>query len=229
MQAGREITLPGQQSHHLVNVLRLKNGAEVELVDGKGTVARGNVAESSPHASKITIQSVDRIASHSRVTLAFAIPKGAALDLIVRKCTEVGLMAFQPLITRHSINPDHWNEERWDKVVNEVIKQCQAPHAPIVYPPKTLEDWIGSRDESSLLVFCHEDKREKKSAAESRNTKSQRSCDLLVGSEGGWSKEETERIEARGAIPLSLGANRLRAETAALVALVLTKKDLGEL
>lgn len=225
MRVGGEITLPPQQSHHLANVLRLKNGAPVELVDGKGMVARGKVSESSPFASRVIVEIIDKISAHSRVTLAFAIPKGAALDLLVRKCTEIGLLAFQPLITRHSINPDHWNEDRWDKVVNEVIKQCQAPHAPLVYPPKTLEDWLSSRDPQSLLAFCHEDKREKKSWGAGP----QQGCDLLVGSEGGWSKEETERIESRGAVSLSLGANRLRAETAAFVALVLTKRELGEL
>lgn len=225
MKEGEEIVLPPQQSHHLANVLRLKDGADIELVDGKGTVAQGKVVKSSPSASKIAIQSLDKISALSRVVLTFAIPKGTALDLLIRKCTEVGLMAFQPLITRHSINPDHWNQERWDKVVNEVIKQCQSPHAPLVYPPKTLEDWLSSRDPQSILAFCHEDRRQKKSW----NAKTSQHCDLLVGCEGGWSPEETERIESHGALYLSLGANRLRAETAALVALVLTKRELGEL
>lgn len=219
-----EITLSAEQSGHLRNALRVKEGESVTVVDGQGTVAVAQVLSNAAHASRLRIESVTHQPSPFRVQLAFGIPKGAALELIIHKGTELGVRSFQPLLSQHSLTPDRWNAGRWERVVQETIKQCQSPVAPVVNPPQKLATWLAQRDSHYRLLFCHEARREPTPLKASET-----SMDLLVGAEGGWSEDETQAILSRGAEPLGLGSNRLRAETAALVGLVLAKKAAGEL
>lgn len=223
LDAGKEIPLDEKESHHLAKVLRLEVGAKVVLIDGKGSVAAAILTLVKPKQSVAKVLSVETPGKPSAITLCFGIPKGQALDFVFRRAPELGVLGLQPLQTRHSSTLKGWNPDRWQSVVEEICKQCESPFFPQVHLPLTLSAWLAKRDPSRLLLFCDE------AVRHSDFQTAEKGIDLLVGAEGGFSREEAHEVEKAGASFLGLGANRLRAETASLVALTLVKSRLGEI
>lgn len=220
------VVLEREESHHLVRVLRLQAGDPVTLIDGKGNVGQALVEVANPKGAEVKVTAISHSAPHSTVVLGFGIPKGPAQDFIFRRVTEVGLLAFQPLGTEHSLKAKEFNEERWHRVIPEIAKQCQETHFPEVRPALSLEKALALFD-SDCVYFCDEAQRDR--PAEPATSAQRRPKLLLIGPEGGWSTRERELIQAKGAHVLSLGINRLRAETACLVAVALLKERLGEI
>lgn len=221
---GLETELSEYESHHLVKVLRAAPGEKIVLVNGTGEEAEAVVTSIQGKKVFVKIESVTRSqAERSRIHLCFGIPKAAAFDFVIHRATELGVASFQPLETQHSLRLHSWNEERWKRVVTEVCKQCQEPYFPVLSEPITLSAWAEKRDLDHGVILCDENQRT------SQPIQFQTDVYLLVGPEGGWSDEERKWLKSLGAISLGLGRNRLRIETATLVATTLTKKMLGEL
>jgi 16S rRNA (uracil1498-N3)-methyltransferase len=221
---GSDVPLDPVQSHHVAKVLRLEAGERIALIDGQGSLAFAVLEEVRPKAARAKVDSVEQSTERSRLSLCFAIPKGQALDFVFRRAPELGLESMVPLQTRFSSSAKGWNADRWAGVVSEVCKQCEELHFPHVAEPQTLAAWLESRDTSRTLVICDENARDEKVDALPAT-----GIDLVVGAEGGLSREEVESLKKAGARLLGLGRNRLRAETAALVALTLLKKQAGEM
>ncbi len=224
---GASVALEAVQSHHLAKVLRLQPGEKVGLVDGKGCLAHATLQEIHPKSSVAKIEKIIIVEASSKIVLCFGIPKGQALDFIYRRATELGVAGFQPLKTQHSSPAKGWNEDRWVGVLSEVCKQCEELNFPRNGSPLNLENWLSQRNPNRLLIVCDENARQ--AAPPLNDTKAFEGVDLVVGAEGGLSPAEVEALLRAGGTRLGLGRNRLRAETAALVALTLLKKQLGEI
>lgn len=223
--SGGSVALSRDESSHLARVLRLEEGAEVQLFDGKGSVARAHVLIASGSKSVVKIESVEAAIHRPRIRLVFAISKSQALDFIIHRATEVGVAGLTPIVTKHSLEKKFFNKERWDKVAIEVCKQCQISFVPEIVEPQSLQSWLQNRNKSTTLLFCDEEKRDEKPPF----LPAEGEIEILLGAEGGWSGDERKAVLEASAIPLSLGPARLRAETAALVAVVLAKKAIGEI
>lgn len=221
---GGSITLNDEQSAHCIRVLRLKLGDGVSVINGKGCLAEGVLSDPNPRKTVIELKSVQNFEKASHVQLAFGITKPASLELIFRKCTELGVSSFQPLITDHSLHPGSWNHDRWHKIVVEACKQSQEVWFPEVLSPVNLKEWLKQRALNRSLVLCDELHRKSE-----KDFGSSGPTDILIGPEGGWSETERTLIANQNHFVLGLGPNRLRAETACLVALALVKMRLGEI
>jgi 16S rRNA (uracil1498-N3)-methyltransferase len=221
---GNPLTLDFEQSAHCVRVLRLRAGDSVSVINGKGTLGEGIILEANPKRTMIEVKSIESRGEASQVQIAFGLTKPAALELIFRKCTELGIASFQPLITDHSLHPDSWNEERWHKIVVEACKQSQELWFPKIFAPISLETWLKERKLNHSLVVCDEASRKTK-----HELKLSSPADILIGPEGGWSEAERNQFTGLKIFSLGLGPNRLRAETACLVALALVKSQLSEI
>jgi 16S rRNA (uracil1498-N3)-methyltransferase len=222
--AGNPLTLDFEQSAHCVRVLRLREGDSVSVINGKGVLGEGIILEANPKRTVIEVKSLESREEASQVQLAFGLTKPAALELIFRKCTELGIASFQPLITDHSIHPESWNEERWQKIVFEACKQSQELWFPKICAPISLGTWLKERKVEHSLVICDEVFRKTK-----QDPKLTSPADILIGPEGGWSEAERKQFAGLKPLSLGLGPNRLRAETACLVALALVKSQLSEI
>ena len=217
---GAEATLDREESHHATKVLRMTAGDAVDLVDGRGTLAHGSLARVDAKATIVRIDEHRTVAARNGVTLAFGITKGAALDFIVHRLTELGVAEMVPLLTDHSLAPKEWNEERWMRVLRETAKQCQETWFPKLHAPISLTEFLKTQLGKRFAVCDEAD----------RNVSSlDRISTVLVGPEGGWSSDERRQFGQLQVPLLGLGANRLRAETAAVAAAVLAKRALGEL
>lgn len=141
-------------------------------------------------------------------TLACAILKGDHFDLIVEKSTELGIQKIIPLITDRTIKKSI-NKERLDKIAKEASEQSGRISVPEITLPQKLKDFL-EENIGEKIYFAHID--------EKVNTNLEKESIVCVGPEGGFTEEEIILFEKHNAIPLSLGKNILRAETAGIIA-----------
>ena len=215
------VRIDGQDFHHLINVLRLRQGerlvllnnlgyaweAELELVERKAATARILVAAQVPAEPTL------------RVTVAQAIGKGDRFDQVVQHGTEIGATAFLPLITERTISRPTAGAcaekvLKWSQVAKGAAEQAGRSIIPVVMPMVDFRELLNSKvtQERRLLLLDG-------SGAAMTAEQTSGELTLLVGPEGGFTSAEVERAITAGAVPVRLGPYVLRTETAALAAL----------
>ncbi|HEY6910010.1 MAG TPA: 16S rRNA (uracil(1498)-N(3))-methyltransferase [Myxococcales bacterium] len=227
---GAEVELTPGQARYLQTVLRLKDGAEIEVFDGEGGRYRARL--SAPG----TLRVEERMAQEARaldVVLAQALAKGEKLDLVVQKATELGATRLLPLASERAVvrldeARGQSRAERWRRIAEEAARQCGRADVPRIDPPCGWEDVFSLlRDdpERRALLLDPEEPDLRLGAAARGAPK----LLLLVGPEGGFSPEERDRARAEGILPVALGRLVLRSETAGLAALAVVQHVHGEL
>lgn len=213
-----EVELPTDESHHAANVLRLKPGQSIELFDGKGNSATGQLTEVS---RKHTFVQVDEISQKTpavpAITLAFAIPKAKRLDWLLEKATELGVAALQPVVFQRSVaggdEMGNAKKQRWMQHCVSAAKQCGLDFLPEISPTVGLDDFLANAGEATKIVG---DCCDGCGLLRDYVAGGSQSVILLVGPEGGFTDGEREKIASAGFTPASLGDTILRIETAAV-------------
>lgn len=228
-----EITsLSGEEFEHAKNVLRLGVGAEVILLDnsGKEYTAVVSAVEKKQMLLSIVREEVGEREANAEVALLFGYLKNADKnEFIVQKAVELGVKKIGVFSSEFSSAYMNANKlERLNKVAKEASKQCLRATAPeIVYYP-TLQDALCSVEDFEHKLFaCEFAQKSEKSVSDL--SKSGGRVALVVGSEGGFSREEAERAKELGFSHISLGKRILRAETAGIALTSIVMFALGEL
>ena len=226
----RSLTLDARESHHLMRVLRAKSGETVEVLDGKGTRCLGRIATEDAKAVEVEVDSFEKTqAPRPRVTLLQSIPKGKAMDLILRMATEIGATCVQPVFTYQGevqIKGERLisKTEKWRLTMIESCKQCGLAFLPELALPSSLAEWINSERRVSSIT---ETEATTLRVVASLEQGSRPLCEVLetagefdevivaVGPEGDFTAGEYASLAAAGFQSVRLGANVLRAETAA--------------
>jgi len=234
---GDTVTLSKEEAHHARNVLRIKEFAQVIVVDGMGTAYRGSLNGSKGRKEvTVKIQNVIRNFGEPfvKLTLAAGFSEGYKFDYVVQQGTEVGASAFIPVLTEKSKfkmdNPVKAASriKRLERVAMSAMKQCRRSYCPKISPITRLDEFIKSVDRGALNLVFHPDVSPK-----NLNSKDQirefKSVNLLVGPESGFSDNEVEKAVAAGFKTVTMGKRLMRAETAAPVACALVLNWLGEL
>lgn len=216
-----EAWLTGDEAKHLCQVLRIRAGETVTVFDGSGRRAEATVREVGRDRAKLELGSIiEKPAPKPFITLALAIPKGKNMDLVVQKAVELGVSAIQPLVTRRTIvQPGEGKAEKWRRVVLEACKQCGLDHLPEVAEPLAFGDWLAKRGESGLALIASLAPGARPMKEVVRTDIGSAAVTVLIGPEGDFTPEETTAALTAGFHPVTLGANVLRAETAALFCL----------
>jgi len=213
------ITLTGDELHH-ARVLRLREGEEVEVFDGRGTIAIARVVDA------VTLQLLSRVETRESplaIDLAMAIINLDKFELVLQKATELGVRSIIPLITeRVEIRPERYRGkgERWEKIVAEAVKQSGRGVIPRVEAPLEFEKAL---EREGVKIFFDAD------AAPGTCPPSPAAVTLFIGPEGGWADNEIALALARECVIERLGPRRLRAETAAIAACVVVEARWGDL
>ena len=215
------IPINESERHHLLNVLRLRTGDQVEVFDGKGNRYIASLCDTriSPLQAKI-LQHQFHPHIPPYITLFQGLPKFDKMDLIVQKTTEVGVNEIAPMICQRSIPKSVVKQKRtvrWQRIANEAAKQCKRAHFAHVFAPQGLEECIGRVNHLDLLILLWEGEKRQGLKEILRNHGGAKSVGLFVGPEGGFSDEEVELAVQNGCIPTTFGDNILRTETAAIV------------
>ncbi len=222
--------LYGEEHHHLSRVARIKPKDKVWLFDEQGNEYLARVDEIKKDGTQLTI--IERRGKDEpiiKITLAQALLKSKKMDIILQKSAELGISTFIPVIAARSvakIEAKIENKvERWKKIAREAAKQSGGSIQPSIFPPLSLQDFLEQRDEAKK-IFLSENRGKylrdiliNPSSRRPRIRKPPPSAVVLVGPEGGWTKEEEIDIVNHGFERVSLGKRILRAETAAICSL----------
>jgi len=148
------------------------------------------------------------------------------MDMVIEKCTELGVRSVTPLVLDNSVK-QRINQQRLKKISLSAIKQCGRGLLPDVNDALALHEW--SENSSGELKFMlHDSPESAPLMAQLMASKAHSEVRLVIGPEGGFSPVEVEAFSAAGFIQSSLGHRRLRAETAAIMAVVLCEQILNQ-
>jgi 16S rRNA (uracil1498-N3)-methyltransferase len=221
---GKEARLPDAEARHLKNVLRIRDGGNVEIFDGKGGCWHGVVEfrRGEVFICELTQINSPRLSPPARLTLALAMIKPSRFEWALEKATELGVDEILPLYTARSeirISDEKISGRlsRWDRIAKEASKQCRRTDAPGICPPLEFRGFLSSEKYSvqNKILFYE------KSGNQWPPGRTETFGDTIIciGPEGGWTEDEIESAEKSGCGVFSLGTRVLRAETAALAAL----------
>jgi 16S rRNA (uracil1498-N3)-methyltransferase len=228
LDAGAErVTLPGDEAHHLTRVLRLAQGDEVEVFDGRGRAFRARVAAASrDHVEVTLLEAIPPAAAPAvALTLVQAVLKADGMDAVVRDATMLGVEAIVPILSAHvavpaAVRTSGKGIERWRRIALASAKQCRRATLPDIPPPQPLAEWLASPFGGLRFILVEP------SAAPGAGSLRDyldhpvpAGVSVLVGPEGGWAAGEVAAAVSGGYIPISLGRLTLRADAAPLVAL----------
>lgn len=213
------LTLPESDSGHCVRVLRMSAGQPVEIVDGLGNLYRCLLAEAHPKHARVEI--VEKIhlpkTWPGTITIAVAPTKNNdRMEWLVEKLTEIGVDRIVPLRCRHSERKDI-NTDRLRKIAVSAMKQSLKALLPEIDPMTPLTAFLESRgtNPDNFIAYC--DPSIPRETFARRYRPGTDTC-VLIGPEGDFAPEEIRDALDRGWHPVTFGPERLRTETAALVA-----------
>ena len=212
------LTLPEVESGHCVRVLRLSEGDEIGLIDGKGTFYRAQITLA--HNKRCGVRIVEELKqpSHWSGEIEIAIAPTKNLDRIewfAEKTTEMGIDAIVPLLCRFSERKE-LKTERIEKILVSAMKQSLKAVLPRLEEMTPFDRYVCEGfDGQKFIAHCHADSER---ILLSQSYKPGSRVRILIGPEGDFSPEEVELAIAHGYRPISLGASRLRTETAGVVA-----------
>ena len=225
---GRAFAAERGQAHYLVNVLRMSDGAEVLLFNGRDGEWRATVTPEGRRAATLTPVSLERPQpAPSDLVFCFAPIKSGRLDYMVQKAVEMGAGTLQPVTTQFT-QARHPNMDKVAAWAMEAAEQCGILALPDIREPLVLDAMLAGWNAERRLIFCDED------AATNNplpvlNALKERQIGLLVGPEGGFSDAEREMLRALPYVTaIPLGPRILRADTAAVAALALVQATAGD-
>lgn len=222
---GDRVAITGDEQHHASRVVRVREGEEVELFDGKGTAAHGVITAATHDQLVVNVLSIiDARETHLSLTLAMSVIALDRFELVLQKATELGVRSIVPLVTdRVEMRPERYRgkQERWERIIFEAVKQCGRARTPTLESPLPFRDGIARPGPKIIFDADTEPSPTFDPPSEA--------VTLFIGPEGGWSDEELQLAHAAGARFRRLGPRRLRAETAALVAVTRILAESGEM
>lgn len=217
--------LPDEEAEHLVRVLRLGVGAEIEVFDGRGGLWRAEVVAAGKRSAGVRLIEPGRPAVELGlpVTLVISALKADKMDDVARDAVMLGVAAIQPVVSERSeISLSNIEKSdrvaRWQRIAVSSAKQCGRAVVPVVLPVQTLANYLAAPSASARLI-CVEPSATVSDTRTVQTIAKPQSAHVIVGPEGGWTPAEVTAARAAGVIPVSLGGRTLRADAAPIVAL----------
>lgn len=215
-----QVELDEFESHHLVHVMRLDAGGEVELFDGEGAVGRGTVSAVWRNGATVAVKSVEQLQRRQsgRVIIAASVAKGQRFERLITMCSEFGVDHIAPILFDRTVKLAKGSgaAERYKRLGISAAKQCGSSFLPKISAPVKLADGIAelkAQYPEARIVFGGFG-----GEAEEILEVAKGSGDVVVfvGPEGGLTAEEEELLKANGASSVRLCETTLRVETAAV-------------
>jgi 16S rRNA (uracil1498-N3)-methyltransferase len=224
LSSGAELQLDRRQANYLGNVMRLGEGDELLVFDGRSGEWTARISHAAKRSMSLRVERQTREPeSLPDVWLAFAPVKRTQTDWLVEKATELGAVRIVPVVTQRTV-VERVRLERLEAIAIEAAEQCGRTRVPEVDEPLPLQHLLRNRDASRTLYFADEAGGEWAPEAFTAGP-----CVILTGPEGGFTDEERAAIRAApNAEPVSLGPRILRAETAAVAALAVYMAVAGD-
>jgi 16S rRNA (uracil1498-N3)-methyltransferase len=217
------VALGGDDARKLLVVLRKRSGDAIEVCDSSGRAYAAALRVDGERAFARLDAEIAGVRPPSlELVLAQGVPKGAKMDYVIEKATELGVARVVPFVserTQGSSGERAGKVERWRRVAKAAAQQCGRRDVPEVEAPLSWDELCGRLAEVDRALVPWElapgePLRDRLPAA----LAGARSVLVAIGPEGGLSHAEVDRAVAAGALTVSLGSRILRTETAGLVA-----------
>lgn len=221
------IILDEDASKHIVQVLRMQNGEELQLTDGKGNLITASITDNNRKKCTILIQKTSNLKPKtSNITAAISLIKNASrFEWFLEKATELGVSAIIPLLCERT-EKQNFRFDRMKSILVSAMLQSRQCWLPVLYEPVLYTQlWqsfgtLPKLEEYQQKFIAHCIDTEKRELADMIN-ENLSSKIILIGPEGDFTAAEIEKAIQNHFIPVSLGNNRLRTETAGIVAATL--------
>jgi 16S rRNA (uracil1498-N3)-methyltransferase len=209
--------LTEEESKHCIRVLRLENGSEVQLVDGKGGFYTATIQGAHPKRTILQINSL--VTSFNKrnhyLHIAVAPTKNIErMEWFLEKATEIGIDEISPIICQRSERKEV-KTDRLNKIITSAIKQSVKAYHPVLNEPLTFNQLLAKPFEGQKFI-AHCEKSDKTNLR--AELMPQGSYLILIGPEGDFTPNEIDDALRNGFKATTLGESRLRTETAALEA-----------
>ena len=216
------LTLRGDESKHLIRVLRKNIGDRIFVTDGNEMMYEAVIAEIEKTDTKCTIAAMHRKFNEPLldITLAVSLLKNPArFDYLVEKTTELGVRTILPISCERTISHRE-KHDRLEKIALSAMKQCGRSWLPRIKPSQSFKSLVENSSHYQLKFVLHEKTNSSSViASELKLHEDIHSLLLVIGPEGGFTDEEVAFAIHMGFKSISLGTRRLRTETAAVVAI----------
>ncbi len=206
--------LPEALAHYARQVLRLRVGDEIVLLDGEGAWSQATITGVQKREVTAKLGPVHREAQPAglRLHLLQAVGKRDKMDTIVRQCAELGVSSFQPVLTERCVARQEGRLHRWQEIADDALRVSGAFHRMRISPVCSLADALHAQATPRAMTLALGAQRSLKRALDASPNIG--SLTLLLGPEGGLSAPEIEAAAAAGFEAVHMGARTLRMETA---------------
>ena len=218
------IVLNEENSRHIVQVLRMAEGRQINITDGLGTICTAEILEA--HKKNCTVKIINtlkQIAPVKKVCIAISPVKNSSrFEWFLEKATEIGVTEIVPLLCERT-EKQYLKHDRLRGILISAMLQSQQAWLPVLHEPVKFEKFV-EENKSNNKFIAHCDQQNKISFKEIIGQLSNQPINystILIGPEGDFTKEEIALALQNNFTPVALGNTRLRTETAALVAATL--------
>jgi len=217
-----DVMLDEATSKHIVQVLRMQNGEQIQLTNGKGNLFTAEITENNRKKCAVkVIRSNNEQPTTNNITIAISLIKNSTrFEWFLEKATEIGVSEIIPLICSRT-EKSAFKFERMKNILVSAMLQSQQYRLPVLHEPVKFNELIRSAThQQKFIAHCMDDA---KRNLTDLNNNSLSSKIILIGPEGDFTSNEIETALSNHFNAVSLGETRLRTETAGMVAAVILK------
>lgn len=247
---GNTVKLSGSVVHQIRDVLRLKPGDTIVVLDDSGWEYQVRLAavEQGEVIGQIEQKVLPRTEPRTKITLYQSLLKGDKFEWILQKGTELGVVEFVPMVSDRCVisSVDEVSKtkfERWQRITLEAAEQSRRARLPRLHVPMLFPQACerARRADLAILPWEEEQTRTLRSMLITSNSppikvqgknlviRKPFSISIIVGPEGGFTSREVDQARRYGIAPVTLGPRILRAETAALAAIAIILYQLEDM
>lgn len=227
---GNEAVLNGADAHHLKNVLRLKTGDSIQLLNGSGNIFTATIKKLGKEIDLEIEDRQDYSPVKPTIHVAQGLLKGKKMDFLIQKATELGISSFHPFTSLHGTadTPSANKIRRWRKIMIEACKQCGRADFMTICDPVNFPVVLNAGDDFEEKIILWENEPDH-SLQDLGNLAAIDSILVVIGPEGGFSYEEIDQAQKKGLRSLKMGGITLRAESASFSVMAILQFLTGKL
>jgi len=217
------IVLSEETSKHIVQVLRMQNGEQLQLTDGKGSLFTAEITDNNRKRCTVSIiQTINQQRPTAKISIAISLVKNSSrFEWFLEKATEIGINEIIPLICTRT-EKQHFRHERMNGILISAMLQSQQSWLPLLHEPVKYADAVTkATQQQKFIAHCEDENNKIQLSTQPINEPSNKL--ILVGPEGDFTTTEIQLALQHGFIPVALGNTRLRTETAGIAAATLLK------
>ena len=220
--------ITGPDFNHIANVLRMKTGEQIEILDGCGHKYSGEIAEFKKNEIIVDLLGNFEVDSELpvKIVLFQGFPKSDKMEQIIQKCVELGVHEIVPVMTSRTIvkldeKKSDKKIERFNAISLSAAKQSGRGIIPEVTNVMSFREALEYAKKLDKLIIPYEDAEEMSRTRDVFNSIKDGSIGVFIGPEGGFSEEEVLAARDIRAVPVTLGKRILRTETAGMAVIAM--------